>query len=118
MPLLHIAQWPDAYCMYLETIIDMHPNLQIVYYYQQNEAATVLQTPWDILDAFCEAYQPYEILLEHYDHAKQDVSQTYCPTDLKTWVNQLPNTFKQELVQQFVSYCQHCQPSTAIQFYH
>lgn len=104
--------------MYLETIIDIDPDMQIVYFYEQDEGATVLQTTWDMFGAFCEAYQPYEILLEYYDDEKEDVTQIHCPIDLKTWVDQLPNTFKLELVQQFVSYCKHCQPTSAIHFYH
>lgn len=104
--------------MYLETIIDVDPNLQIVYFYEHDDEATILQTAWDVLDTFCIAYQPYEAMLEHYDYAKEDMSQTYCPIDLKSWVDQLPKRFKLELVQQFVSYCERCQPSSSIQFYH
>ncbi len=103
--------------MYLETIIDIDPNLQIVYYYGQDSGATILQTPWVMLDDFCSNYQPYELVLEYYDNDKEDVSQTYYPADLKTWIDQLPDRFKQELVQQFVSYCEQCQPSTTIYFF-
>ncbi len=103
--------------MHLETIIDIDPNLQIIYYYEQDVSATVLEVLWSELDHFCEQHQPYELMLERYNYEAEDISQTYYTTDLKTWVDHLPKQYKQELVAQFVSYCQQCQPSNSIRIF-
>ena len=103
--------------MHLETIIDIDPNLQIIYYYEQDVSATVLEVPWSELDHFCEQHQPYELMLERYQYNAEDVSQTYYKTDLKTWVDHLPKPYKQELLARFVSYCEQCQPSNNINIF-
>ncbi len=103
--------------MHLETIIDIDPILQIIYYYEQDVSATVLEVPWSELDHFCEQHQPYELMLERYNNKAEDVSQTYYTTDLKTWVDHLPKPYKQELVARFVSYCEQSQPSNNISIF-
>jgi hypothetical protein len=103
--------------MYLETIIDIDPNLQIIYYYELDVNATVLEAPWSELNHFCKPHQPYELMLERYNYETEDVSQNYYKTDLKTWVDHLPNRYKQELVAQFVSYCEQCQPNNIISIF-
>ena len=104
--------------MYLETVIDQPPHLHIIYHYHDDASATLLETTWHELDRFCAPYKPYELTLEHYDAAKSDVSQRYLPTDLKTWIDQLPNDFKTQLLDRFIQYCQHCQTSNTIKFFH
>jgi len=103
--------------MHLETIIDIDPNLQIIYYYGQDTNATTLEAPWSALNHYCEQHQPYELMLERYQYNTEDVSQTYYTTDLKTWLAHLPKQYKQELVSQFVSYCEQCQPSSSISIF-
>lgn len=103
--------------MYLETIIDHSPHLQIVYYYETDPTATLLQTTWHELDKFCAPHQPYHVKVEHFDHHKGDLSQTYLPTDCKTWLENLSHHYRAQLMEQFVAYCRHCQPTASIQFF-
>ncbi len=108
----------DTPLMYLETIIDKEPDLQIIYHYEEDVGATLLETTWAELDKFCNANHIYEIKLEHYDAQRADISQTYLPTDIKSWIDHLDNSYKVQMLDQFIQYCQHCRPSQAIAFYH
>lgn len=103
--------------MYLETIIDKEPDLLIIYYYEEDVGATLLETTWDELDKFCHDQQPYQTKLEHYAPQRADISQTYQPTTLKQWIDHLNDDYRKQLMGQFVDYCQNCQPSQTIAFY-
>ncbi|CAN5128631.1 hypothetical protein BH09BAC1_BH09BAC1_19570 [soil metagenome] len=103
--------------MYLETIIDKEPDLHIIYHYEADEVATLLETTWAELDKFCTAHHSYQLKLEHCDTAKADISQTYITTDLKSWIDHLNDSYRKQLIGQFVAYCKHCQPSQTITFH-
>ena len=91
--------------MFIDSYYFNPPVMEILYYFDEDPAATLLQAPCTWAREWFDSRYDTTLVTEYYDYQQADISQHYQPQTPDDWLAQLPTDTRNQALATFVQFC-------------